>query len=110
MSINDIKQMLDETGIKYNYHHFETEEAIAPPFLVWILPGTQNFMADGITYQGISELDIELYTDKKDFNLEKSIEEVLKRYGLPWNKTEQYIESENMYEVLYEMEVLISGE
>jgi hypothetical protein len=108
VSINKIKQMLDEIGIEYRYHHFETEEAIAPPFLVWLLPASENFMADGIAYKGISELDLELYTDMKNFELEKSIEEVLKRYELPWNKTERYIESENMYEVLYEMEVLIN--
>lgn len=110
MSIDEIKHMLDETGVEYRYHHFETEEAIAPPFLVWILPGSNNFMADGITYQGIQELDIELYTDSKNFELEKTVERVLKSYGMSWNKTELYIESENMYEILYEMEVLINGE
>nr|DAL97508.1 MAG TPA: hypothetical protein [Caudoviricetes sp.] len=108
MSIDEIKQMLGEMGIEYRYHHFETEGAINPPFLIWILPGTDNFMADGITYQGISELDIELYTDTRNFEQEKSIERVLKKYELSWNKTERHIQSENMFEVLYEMEVLIN--
>lgn len=109
MRIEGIKQMLDETGVEYRYHHFETEEAIAPPFLVWVLPGSNNFMADGITYQGIQELDLELYTDSKNFVLETAIEGVLKKYGLAWNKTELFIESESLFEVLYEMEVLING-
>ena len=100
--------MLGETGIEYRYHHFETEEAIVPPFLVWVLPGSNNFIADGIVYQGIQELDLELYTDSKDFDLEKAIESVLKKYEIAWNKTELFIESESLYEVLYEMEVLIN--
>ena len=109
MSIDEIKQMLDEMGIEYRYHHFETEAAIAPPFLIWILPESNNFMADGITYQGIQELDLELYTDNKNFVLEKTVENVLNSHEIPWNKKELYIESENMYEILYEMEVIING-
>lgn len=109
MSIDEIKQMLDEMGIEYRYHHFETEDAIAPPFLIWILPESNNFMADGITYRGIQELDLELYTDNKNFVLEKTVENILNIHEIPWNKKEIYIESENMYEVLYEMEVIING-
>jgi len=109
MSIDEIKQMLSEMGIEYRYHHFETEDAITPPFLIWVLPGSDNFMADGITYQGIQQLDLELYTDSKNFELEKTVENVLKSHGIPWNKKELFIESENMFEVLYEMEVIING-
>lgn len=101
----EIERMLDKTKIPYRYHHFESEEAIAPPFICWLIPGTNNFSADGTVYFKVKELDIELYTDGKDFLLEEKIETVLNEAGLFWKKTETYIESENMYEVLYEMEV-----
>lgn len=102
---SQIEKMLDGTGIEYRYHHFETEEAITPPFICWLIPGTNNFSADGVAYLNVRKLNIELYTDQKDDNLEKLVEEQIKENGIFWEKSETYIESEKMYEVLYEMEV-----
>jgi hypothetical protein len=100
-----IEGLLDEIKIPYRYHHFEEDEAVSPPFICWLIPKTNNFGADGKVYHRINALDIELYTDQKDFELEKKIEEQLDEKNIFWEKTEEYIKSENMYEVLYEMEV-----
>ena len=50
-------------------------------------------------------MNLELYTDQKDFKLEKRVEQVLSEAGLYWDKTESFLDEEQMYEVLYEMEV-----
>ena len=105
MSYDEIKRMVGEIGLPCRYHHFETKDAVNPPFVCWIIPGTDNFAADGKVYQKIDMLNIELYTDQKEIELEEKVENVLDRHGIYWNKDEGYIESENMYEVLYEMEV-----
>ncbi|MCC8044813.1 MAG: hypothetical protein LIP12_04855 [Clostridiales bacterium] len=52
-----------------------------------------------------ASLHIELYTDKKDPDFEEQVETVLTEYGIYYNKSEVWIESELLYEVLYEMEV-----
>lgn len=101
----EIEQLLDKTGIEYRYHHFEVAEAIDPPFMVWYLPGSDNFAADGRVYFRIDKMNLELYTDQKDFKLEKRVEQVLLEAGLYWDKTESFLDEEQMYEVLYEMEV-----
>ena len=96
-----VEGILDEVGIEYAYHHFEPEEAIAPPFICWLVPGCDNFAADGKVFFSADEVHIELYTDRKDFELEKRVEGVLDGRGIYWEKTEEYIESEDLYEVLY---------
>ena len=53
----------------------------------------------------INGIDIELYTDEKNTELEEKIEDIFKKYNVSWEKEEEYIESEQMYEVLYQMEV-----
>lgn len=100
-----IEQILKETRIPFRYHHFETDEAVNPPFICWLSPGSDNFSADGKVYHRADEVDIELYTDERDFELEEKIEAILDKNELFWNKTELYIESENMFETLYELEV-----
>lgn len=105
MKTQNIKDMLNEIGIPYAYHHFTTKKAVTPPFICWLTPGSNNFAADGIVYHQGMQLDIELYTDEKNQEMEERIETVLNMYEIYWEKSEVYIESEKMYEVLYEMEV-----
>ena len=51
------------------------------------------------------QLDIELYTDRKSPDTEQIIEDVLTEYQIFYKKSEIWIESERLYEVLYEVEV-----
>ena len=78
-----------------------------PPFICYLLPGSDNFSADGRVYYKINEVRIELYCGSKDPALEATLEAVLDEHGIFYNKTEVWIESEKLYEVLYtfEMEV-----
>ena len=108
MTEKEVYQMVKSIGLPAAYHHFEEGQSPDPPFLVYLYRGTNNFSADGIVYQGINQLDIELYTDIKDLEAEKRVEAVLKEHGFFYEKTETYLESEKMYEVLDETEVLIN--
>lgn len=108
MTEREIYQMMKTVGIPVAYHHFAEGQSPEPPFLVYLYPGTNNFSADGVVYKKINHLDIELYTDRKDPETEKKVEAMLNRHGLFYEKTETYLETENMFEVLYETEVMIS--
>lgn len=68
-------------------------------------PSADNFAADGVAYFKQDVLHIEDYTDKKDPALEEQIEAVLDESGIFYGKGETWIDSEKLYEVLYEMEV-----
>ena len=49
----------------------------------------------------LNEVHIELYTDLKDLAVEQQLEDVLDEHGIFYNKSETWIESEKLYEVLY---------
>ena len=104
MELHKIASMLAGLGIPLAYHHFAEGESPPPPFLLYLSPGSDNFSADGRVYWKVAQLDVELYTDLKDPELEARLEMVLDAAGLFYNKTESYIDSEKLYEVLYEME------
>ncbi len=105
MTHGEVMAMVAEMGLPYAYHHFAEGESPEPPFLVFFYPEADNFSADGIVYFRINRLHIELYTDLKNPDLEESIEAVLLKYGIFYGKSETWIESEKLYEVLYGMEV-----
>lgn len=96
--------MLDEMGLPFAYHHFAEGESPDLPFICYLLPGSNNFSADGKVYYKINEVHIELYTDWKDLAVEQGVEAVLDEHGVFYNKSEVWIESEKLYEVLYTFE------
>lgn len=105
--MEELLQMLNEVQIPFAYHHFAEGESPEPPFICYLLPGSNNFAADGKVYYKINEVHIELYTDLKDLAVEQQLEDVFDEHGIFYNKSETWIESEKLYEVLYifEMEV-----
>lgn len=102
---DQIEEVLKSTGVEYRFDHFETEEAVAPPFICYTNPETRNYYADGKIIMTVCIFNIELYCDRKNEELENIIERGLDGKGIGWSKAEQYIEEEDMYEVIYEMEV-----
>lgn len=105
MTHQEVLKMMDEMKLPYAYHHFVEGESPDPPFLVFLYPNSDNFAADGMVYFKVNRLNIELYTDLKDVELEETVEAVLDKHGIFYEKSEVWIESENLYEVLYQMEV-----
>ena len=98
--------MAEESGLPVAYDHFTEGESPDPPFLIFLFPSSDNFSADGGVYAKINELHFELYTDKKDPEMEAKIEAVLDGHGIFYDKSEVWIADERLYEALYTMEVL----
>ena len=97
--------ILNNIGIPYAYDHFAEGESPDPPFICYLLPQSDNFSADGKVYLKVSSVNIELYTDSKDLAVEQKLEAVLDMHGIFYDKTEVWIESEKLYEVLYSFEM-----
>lgn len=102
--MDEIIKILETLGIPYAYDHFAEGEGPDPPFICYRCPNSDNFAADGVVYFPITEIDIELYTDKKDPETEKKLEDLLTGSGIFFEKTETWIDSEKLYEVLYSFE------
>ena len=106
MTYEELTAMLKEVNLPFAYDHFAEGESPDPPFFVFLIPSEETFGADNIVYASFPEVNVELYTDKKDPEAEAQIEAVLTGHGQFYEKSEVWIESEKLYEVLYQMEVL----
>lgn len=99
--MDKLLEVLKDIGIPFAYDHFAEGESPESPFICYLLPQSNNFAADGMVYHKISGVYLEVYTDQKDLSLEQMVETVLDRHGIFYDKTEVFIESEKLYEVLY---------
>ncbi|MCR2022325.1 hypothetical protein NSB04_21820 [Blautia pseudococcoides] len=105
MTQEQVVAMVEEMGLPSAYDHFAEGQSPDPPFLVFLFPESRNFAADGVAYFKKNRLHLELYTEYKSAELEERVEAVLERHGIFYGKSEVWIESERLYEVLYGMEV-----
>ena len=110
MTYTEVATMVASIGLPYAYYQFPEGTSQEPPFVCFFYTNTDDLYADGENYQRIPTLNIELYTSEKDFTQEAALEEVLKNNGLTYYKEENYIASESMWQIAYEMEVIINGE
>lgn len=90
---------------KVAYRAFPISAAPALPFICFMEVSSDNFVADSQVYHKITEVNIELYSDQKDTVSETGIESMLNDNLIVWDKSEYYVESENMLQVVYGIEI-----
>lgn len=110
MTYKDIADMIESIGLPFTYYSFPIGNVPDLPYIVFYYPSNDDFSADNENYVKAVRLNIELYMKNKDFDTEQTVENVLNAHGLFYSRSEQYLTSESMYEVLYETEVIIKGE
>lgn len=103
MTLEDIKSLLESTGLPVTYRAWPENEAPPLPFICYLAAYSNNFAADGGVYYLINHIQIELYTKLKDPESEGKVEKALS--SLFWEKNETYIDTEKCYQILYEIEV-----
>lgn len=84
----------------------EAPEGTSLPFIVIHSEEPDNFSADNIVYCEKWNFRIDLYTAKKDLNLESAIKKLLNDNSIFWAKTEEYISDQATWEVEFEFQVL----
>lgn len=109
MTLVEVAEMLAEMNIDFAYNAFESETGKQPPFICYFYSGNVVEAADNVNYAKIETLNIELYTDTKDFALEAQVETVLNNHEMVFSREEEWLEGEQMQMTIYTMEVLING-
>lgn len=110
MTYQEVATMIAGTGLPYAYDHFNENEAPTPPFICFYFEGSGDLAADNTNYLRVRPLTLELYTDNKDFATEATVEAALNGAGLVFSRTEVYIDSERLYMVTYQTEIIITEE
>lgn len=109
MTYEEIYRALNSLeDIPVTYYAYPAGQVPDLPFMVYYYPSSNDEIADNTNWCRIEHINIELYTDNKDIETEARVEALLNSMGLVYTRAEQYIQSEAMYEVLYESEVAIT--
>jgi len=103
MGVVELHTALKSTGIPVAYRKFK--KAQTPPYITYYFVGTDNFGADNVVYAKNENYVIELYSRDRDLASEIKIENVLDSSEIYWDKDESFIESENLFMMIYEIQI-----
>lgn len=109
MSLTELVLVLKATGYPVAYSHFvvtSLNPMPKPPFINYIEAYTSNQFADNKVHHKMKNMQIELYTKLKDLTAEQKLEDELDRNEIPYDVTETYIESEKLYQRIYETRLI----
>lgn len=104
MTQAELYQELSKIGYPLAYSHFS--EYQETPYMIYLFSYSSDLIADNRNYKEISNFSIELYTDIKDLAAEKKVEDKLKELELSYYKSETWIESEKVFQILYEVQII----
>lgn len=104
MTLFELKELLEDLNIPIQYRTFKVCEAPPLPWILYyVIDNDPTLKADNSNYFKRSSVAIELYADEKDLALEERLEKILEDNFFEYDMAETYIESEFMYETIYEI-------
>ncbi|MCK0471394.1 hypothetical protein [Halalkalibacter sp. APA_J-10(15)] len=109
MTLQELNTLLEATGLPVAYSHFKATDnnpVPDPPFITYLVSGSDNLMADNKVYKKISNVEVELYTKKKNLEVEQKLEDLFDENGIPYETYETWIESQRVFQKIYEIGVI----
>jgi hypothetical protein len=109
MTLTELKIILEATGFPVAYSHFvptNGDPVPDPPYICYLSTFSSNMKADNKVYKQITNVQIELYTKKKDLLAESTVETVLFDNEIPWESSEIFIDTEELFQKIYEVRLL----
>ena len=109
MTFKEVTDALAAIGYPVTYLQWPEKEVPQLPYICYYYPNMSPEVADDTHHSQLHNLNVELYTKSKDFAVESEVDRALLNAGFVFTKEETFLNDENMYEILYMMEVVING-
>lgn len=105
MYLAELKTLLEQTNLPVTYSHWRKGQEPKLPYLVFIRTDSETTGSDYANELRRDTYDIELYADTKDPVAEAALEKVLDGAGISYECYENYIDTEELYQVVYTIEL-----
>lgn len=110
MKLSELVEILQESGLPVTHYQWPEDKVPELPYLVYTIPNSDGEYADNQTWAEIAEIDVELYSNERNFQLEDKIKDILNAHELPFTTEFTYIESEQMYQTIFYLNEVIEHE
>lgn len=94
-----MRTLLLSVGVEVAYDHFKSKQT--PPFILFRNTDSTTFKADNKSYWLDNNYIVDLVTDIKDPVIEKQLEALFDANDMPYDKEENFIDNEQIYDITY---------
>jgi len=102
--LKEFNQTLKKTRMPVAQGSFELPQK--PPYISWVVEDRSEIFADAKNYVELLNIQVELYTTKKDPSSEALLENVLRKSEIKYTVSDEgFLSDSKLYAVFYEMEV-----
>ncbi len=99
MTLVELENHLKSLEMPVAYNNFKT--GVNLPFLIYKEKSKAFLRADDNNFYEYKNIQVELYTDKKDFIIESKLETLLNNLEIEFDVSEIYIDSEKLFQRVY---------
>ena len=103
MTFAELVAILEPTGFPWTYHHWDTPPP--PPYGVYLSVRDNPFFADNRTYTFSAGIRLEVYSLERETSLDDKVRAALDAAEIPYDTDYTFLESEGLYESIFEIEV-----
>lgn len=100
MSESELYEIIKELKLPCAYNKFDDDNHI-PPFILYRNDEPESFFADDKNYINFNNYVVDLVTTKKDVGLEKKLEKLFLDHNIPFEKNEEWIDTERIFQISY---------
>lgn len=93
-------EISEGVNIEITYDHFTTPNH-KPPFIIYFIEDVSTLKADDKVHSQENNFIVDLCVEVKNVELENKIEKLFNDNYLPYDKEEEYLDSERMYQIRY---------
>ena len=101
MTRRELYAVLTKCGIPAAYGAFGNSPP--PPYIIFERYGSESICADNRTIRLYDEYRVELYTDKRNEELEEKLEELFDNAEIEYEISESYVSDERLFQTVYEI-------
>ena len=105
MTLDELKDILDQTGLKVGYRQWEVSQAPPLPYILYYRDSDIAVKADNQVYYKFKSVTVELYSNLKNEREEQKLEALLDENKIVYETYESYLDSEKMYLIGYEINI-----
>lgn len=104
MTYMELINHIRDLGLPCAYGSFATPPDL--PYAIVVYAYDSDLQADNQNYAEVGNYQLELYHSIKHPPSENLIQDKLKELRLPYRKTETFIDSEKLYQIVYDIKLI----
>lgn len=81
-TLDELCQAVASIGLPWANTDFERGEDVSPPYIILTKSGASTYGANDLAWCLSAEYDIELYTVRRDYDLERTVRDALDNAGI----------------------------